>query len=508
MLLQPRPMTQSAPKPAVFIDTYGCQMNVLDSELVQGQLTALGYEFVSSAQDAGIVLLNTCSVRELSEQKVWSHLGRLKLRKADQKNLIVGVLGCMAEREGPAILKRMPHVDVVCGPSNLDRLPTLIDNARQNAGAQLSLAGHTSRRSATLEQAQDGVATLDLSRATSPLEQKFQAYVRITRGCNKFCAFCVVPFTRGPEVHRAPGDIIEEIRRLLDKGVREVTLIGQTVNHYHHEDGGVSTSFADLLYQVHEQVPDLWRLRFVTSYPRDFGDDALDAMAACPRICRYLHIPAQSGSNTMLRKMNRGYTRELYLDLLARARARMPDISLAGDMIVGYPGETDADHQSSITLLEEARYKSVFVFKYSPRSGTVAARRLPDDIPDALKRARNLQLLEVQSEISKTHHEQHIGRTVEVLVEGQNRLKKSPNLAQSGGVRLGWAEKADPNAVRLMGRTSGDEIVAFDGSPAWIGQMVQVRGLYATPLTLMAEVVEGASLPSRDSARPRVDAAL
>ncbi|RYF02526.1 MAG: radical SAM protein, partial [Deltaproteobacteria bacterium] len=212
------------------------------------------------------------------------------------------------------------------------------------------------------------------------------AYVRITRGCNKFCAFCIVPYVRGPELHRPPAQIVDEVRRLEDQGAKEVTLIGQTVNHYVYADGGKTVSFAELLQTVHDQLPALERLRFLTSYPRDFGDDALDVMAACPRICRFLHIPAQSGSNRVLRRMNRGYTVEAYLDLLTRARARMPDICLAGDMIVGFSGETDADHEASMQLLRQARLKSCFVFKYSPRDGTVAARRLPDDVPDAVKK--------------------------------------------------------------------------------------------------------------------------
>lgn len=483
-------MTDSAPKPSVFIETYGCQMNVLDSELVQGQLAALGYDFVPKAEDAGIVLINTCSVRELSEQKVWSQLGRLGVAKrAERGDMVVGVLGCMAEREGTQILKRMPHVDIVCGPSNLDRLPTLIDNALQNKGSQLALAGHTSRRSATLEAAMDGVENLDLSRAFSPTDGAFQAYARITRGCNKFCSFCVVPFTRGPEVHRPPEQIVEEVRRLAAAGALEVTLLGQTVNHYVYKDGGRTTSFADLLWRVHEEVPELPRLRFITSYPRDFGDDALDVMAAAPRICRYLHIPAQSGSNRLLRLMNRGYKIEEYLDLIDRARARMPDIRLAGDMIVGFPSETDEEHQSSVELLKRVRYKSCFVFKYSPRSGTVAERRLVDDIPEEVKKERNVELLAVQSAISAEHHKAYMGTYLDVLVEGQSKLKNaSPRVDDAGGVRIGWQKpSARAEDVRLVGRTVGDEIVAFDGPPELIGKIVSLKAIGGTPLTILAQ---------------------
>jgi tRNA-2-methylthio-N6-dimethylallyladenosine synthase len=474
-------------QPKVFIETYGCQMNVLDSELVQGQLEALGYGKAETPLEAQVVLLNTCSVRELSEQKVWSQLGRLGLvKKAEQKELIIGVLGCMAEREGSSILKRMPHVDVVCGPSNLDRLPMMVENARlHGVQAQMALSGHTSRRSATLERAQDGVETMDLSRAFSPEASRFQAYVRITRGCNKFCSFCVVPYTRGPEVHRHPDHIVEEIRKLVEQGAREVTLIGQTVNHYVYKDGGRTTSFADLLWLVHESVPELPRLRFLTSYPRDFGDDALDVMAAASRICKYLHVPAQSGSNAMLRAMNRGYTVEEYESLLERARAKMPHVRLAGDMIAGFPGETDADHEASLALLKRAQYKSCFVFKYSPREGTVASRRFEDNVPEDVKKQRNYELLEVQSDISLERHRALIGEVLPVLVEGEGKR---------GGHR-----------GRLVGRTEGDEIVAFEGPSSWVGSIVDVRVLDATPLTLLAVPHQAAT---RDTLRAEVSAPL
>ena len=475
------------------METYGCQMNVLDSELVEGQLLALGYSMCKTPQQADVVLLNTCSVRDLSEQKVWSLLGRLGIHKKTHTNLIIGILGCMAERVGDAFFKRVPHVDIVCGPANLDRLPGLLDNARRNKIQAASLAGHTSRRSSTLLRAQDGVETLDLSRATSAVQTGFQPYVRITRGCNKFCAFCVVPFTRGPEMHRAPEHIIDEVRRLVDQGAQEVTLIGQTVNHYIYKTTHKTVSFADLLQQVHDRVPSLLRLRFLTSYPRDFFDDALDVMAACPRICRFLHIPAQSGSNSVLKRMNRGYTVEAYLELLDRARQRMPDISLAGDMIVGFSGETQQDHDASVALLRTARYKSCFIFKYSSRDGTAAARRLPDDVPDEVKKARNHELLAVQQNISLAQHARLVGQRLEVLVQGKNKRHKSPQ--DSSNVTLGWHKPGLQNTLqdeaspwRLMGRTRGDEIVAFDGPGELVGQIAHVRAMHASPLTLFAEL--------------------
>ncbi|MBT6435931.1 MAG: tRNA (N6-isopentenyl adenosine(37)-C2)-methylthiotransferase MiaB [Deltaproteobacteria bacterium] len=482
-------MTEKNEKGKVFLSTYGCQMNVLDSQLVQGQLEALGYGFVDQSDDADIVLLNTCSIRELSEHKVWSALGRLAIAKQKEKpDLVVGVLGCMAEREGKGISDRMKHVDIVCGPSNLDQIPLLVDNAVNNRGTQISLAGHTSRRSKTLQAAEDNLENLDLSRAFSPADAQSQAYVRITRGCNKFCAFCVVPFTRGPEVHRPVSHIIEEVKKLVGSGVKEVTLLGQTVNHYKYTENGTAYSFADLLRRVHDSNPDLPRLRFLTSYPRDFTDDALDAMAESPRICRYLHIPAQSGSNTMLKKMNRGYTVEQYLDLLDRARSRMPNIRLAGDMIVGFPNETEEDHQASIELLNKARYKSCFIFKYSPRPGTVSNKRLEDNIPDAVKKKRNVELLGIQAQISLELHQAYEGKTFDVLVEGESKLRAKP---QAGEVQLGW-EKLSTSDCRLVGRTQGDEIVIFDGKREQIGDIVRVRATGATNLTIQGELANPA----------------
>jgi tRNA-2-methylthio-N6-dimethylallyladenosine synthase len=347
----------------------------------------------------------------------------------------------------------------------------------------VALAGHTSRRSKTLEAAVDGPTALDLSRAFSPERTGAQAYVRVTRGCNKFCSFCVVPYTRGPEVHRDPDGIVDEVRRLAAAGALEVTLIGQTVNHYQHND----TSFAQLLARVHDEVPELPRLRFVTSYPRDFTDEALDVMASRARIAPYLHIPAQSGSDRLLRSMNRGYTSAEYYGLIDRARARMPDIRLAGDMIVGFPGETDEDHQASLELLERVRYKQVFVFKYSPREGTVAARRLVDDVPEEVKKQRNHQLLELQGKIALEANRAQIGSTVDVLVESEGKRRDTP---PADGIVLGWQKKS---GARLVGRTGGDEIVAFNGPVELIGKFAQVRVIEATPLTLLGELSAAAT---------------
>jgi tRNA-2-methylthio-N6-dimethylallyladenosine synthase len=481
----------------VFLETFGCQMNILDSELVRDQLITLGYRFVPRADDADIVLYNTCAVRDQSEQKVMSRLGVMKQRKQTQPNLVVGMLGCMAERTGAAVAQTHRHLDLVVGPSELDTLPMLLqqvvhERALGNSGQQVQLSGHTSRRSKTLDAAMDRLEALDQGRLVDPDHAHHQAYVRITRGCNKFCSFCVVPYTRGPEVHRDPDAVVAEVRKLVEGGAVEVTLLGQTINHYQHGD----TSFARLLQRVHDEIPQLPRLRFLTSYPRDFTDETLDVMANSERMCRFLHIPAQSGSDRMLRQMNRGYTRDTYLSLIERARARMPDIAIVGDMIVGYPSETDEEFEASLSLLNEVRYKTVYVFKYSPRPNTVAQKLHADDVPDAVKRSRNNQMLQVQQRISLEHHQALVGSTMTVLVEGAAKRDPQTQAAaprdDAGNVLYGLTKK---NAVRedgqqrLAARTAGDHIVAFDGNPALVGHLARVRITRATALSLNGELV-------------------
>src|SRR5688572_21924249 len=473
----------------VYLETFGCQMNVLDSELVMGQLRAQGYKPVEARDDADVILYNTCSVREHAEQKVWSRLGELRDRKKSDPGVVIGVIGCMAERDGANIFDRFPHVDVLCGPGELDKLAGLVHNAvvtSQAHGArtvgrhekQVALMGATTRRSSTRDAAEDNLELLDLSRSTSSEDVTHQAYVRITRGCNKFCTYCVVPYTRGPEVHRPPDNIVEEVKRLAEAGAREVTLLGQTINHYHHKHGdGRETSFAELLYRVHEATPDLPRLRFVTSFPRDFTDEALQAMRDCERICRYLHVPAQHGSDRVLKLMNRGYTTQQYREFIARARAYMPDVCIASDFIVGFPTETDAEFDLTADLLRYCRFKNSFIFKYSPRPGTVAIDRFADDVPEDVKRRRNNALLAVQAEVSAANNRAMVGQTVQVLVEGASKLvsKQAPSYPSSK-VELGWERRqghfSDPVAevrTQLVGRTRGDQVVVFDGEPSLKG---------------------------------------
>lgn len=554
----------------VYLETFGCQMNELDSELVAGRLASLGYSFTSKSGEADVVLYNTCSVREQAEQKVWSRLGELRERKAERPGMVVGVLGCMAERDGAGLMDRMPVVDVMCGPGELDKLPGLIDNAvrtresliaddvhaARKSARESALQGSTSRRSATLAAAEDSLEHLDLSRSVSPIDPvgslRRSAYVRITRGCNKFCTYCVVPFTRGAEIHRPPAHIVEECQRLADQGVVEVTLLGQTVNHYRFEHdsatvaGGVMqpqkgrafagghrrdplagarvTTFADLLYEIHEKAPGIRRLRFVTSYPRDFGDDVLEVMRDCPRICRYLHVPGQSGSDRVLKLMNRGYTVGEYDEFLARAREHLdqPEIGrplmVSGDIIVGFPTETDEDFAQTVSLLERSRYKSCFIFKYSPRPGTLAYDRIEDDVPESVKRARNNALLAVQSRISGEISLAQVGGEFDVLVEGPSqRAIKAAGLSgrqakkASGGVQLtiggrsaddeaeGSAlaavlERTDAGTIQFSGRTDGDQIVLFETPEAeaagLAGEIRRVRITGGEGLSLFGEMVE------------------
>ncbi len=482
----------------LFLETFGCQMNVLDSELVLGQLRGQGYVSTDDRDTADVVVFNTCSVREHAEQKVWSRLGELRDRKQADPGVVVGVIGCMAERDGNDLFRKFPHVDVLCGPGELDKLAGMIHNAVVTASAngrpdrQVALMGSTVRRSSTLVAAEDNLELLDLSRSVSAHDAPAQAYVRITRGCNKFCTYCVVPYTRGPEVHRPPQNIVDEVVRLANAGVREVTLLGQTINHYAFKHGdGRTTTFADLLYAVHEATPGLARLRFVTSYPRDFTDDALMAMRDCDRICRYLHVPAQSGSDRILKAMNRGYTAGQYLEFIDRARGFMPDVSLASDFIVGFPTETDDDFAATVELTRHCRFKNSFIFKYSPRPGTTAIDRFTDDVPQDVKRRRNNELLAVQSAVCEANNREMVGQVVTVLVEGQSKLATKTAYPASN-VELGWERRrrpTEPASSQLVGRTGGDQIVVFDGDTSQVGQLVDVEVTAARNLTLFARVL-------------------
>ncbi len=491
-------------KRKLYMETFGCQMNVLDSELVLSQLRAQGYVSTEDREEANVILYNTCSVREHAEQKVWSRLGELRNRKTADPSVVIGVIGCMAERDATNIFERFPHVDLLCGPGELDKLAGMVHNAAvtQQAGditpRQTALMGANVRRSSTLEAAEDNLEMLDLSRSFSPDENLAQAYVRITRGCNKFCTYCVVPYTRGPEVHRPPQNVIDEVKRLADVGVLEVTLLGQTINHYLFDHGdGRKTTFAELLYRIHEAVPHLPRLRFVTSFPRDFTNEALQAMRDCERICRYLHAPAQHGSDRVLKLMNRGYTVAQYDDFVGRARGFMPDVSIASDFIVGFPTETEEEFIATKELVRRSRFKNSFIFKYSPRPGTTAIDRFEDDVAEPIKKRRNSELLAVQTESSAANNREMIGKTYEVMVEGESKAAIKKAAYPASNVELGWARKQPAGEVthtQLVGRTRGDQIVVFDGDSSLKGKLIDVQITDAKNLTLFAKLCEPATV--------------
>ncbi|MFP4053805.1 MAG: tRNA (N6-isopentenyl adenosine(37)-C2)-methylthiotransferase MiaB [Phycisphaerae bacterium] len=458
----------------IYLETLGCQMNRLDSELIVGSLQSAGHDMVSDPRDADVVLYNTCSVREHAEQKVLSRLGIDARRKRARvhRPLIVGVLGCMAQRYGRKLARQYKVVDIVCGPGQIAALPQMIaEAAAKNAPVVAVDPARSQPRDRDAEKAIDALDLFRSPMADSP--GNAQAFVRVARGCDHFCSYCIVPYVRGPERSRRPDHVVEEVRRLVDAGRSEVTLLGQTVNRYRWQNGETTVHFSDLLQRVSD-TPGLRRLRFVTSYPLDFGDDILHAMAELPNVCEYIHMPAQSGSDAVLARMNRKYSRAQYDDLVDRARDIVPGVALAGDFIVGFPGETEDDHQASADLIRRSGYKNCFVFKYSPRPGTHAARRYPDDVPEDVKKRRNNELLAAQNEAGLAHHRRFVGQRVEVLVEGPSAMaaKNAPAVA---------------GEVQLSGRTRGDHIVVFDGPETLAGRYVQVRVTDATNITLLGE---------------------
>ncbi len=452
----------------VYLETMGCQMNVLDSELAAALLRSAGMELADDPRSADVLLYNTCSVRRHAEQKVHSRLGWACRRKADGARIVIGVLGCMAQRLGEDLPRRHRGVDIVCGPNRLADLVEMIRAAAAQAGGPwLALDGPRHGRSPE-PLSGDLEALRDPARTHLP----GQAYVRIMRGCDKFCSYCVVPYVRGPERSRPPESILEEVRRLAGAGVTQVTLLGQTVSSYRCRAGGRSVGLADLLAQL-DAVGGLRRIRFLTSYPADFDEAILHAMAGLPKVCEYLHLPAQSGSDRVLAAMNRRYSRFSYDELIDKARRIVPGIAIAGDFIVGFPGESEQDFAASAELIRRSRYKNCYIFQYSPRPGTAAARLGEDTVPAEVKRRRNQELLAVQEEASLAVNGEMVGLKLEVLVEGPSR-------------RSGSAENrsARPGHVQLTGRTRTDHIVVFDGPPELAGKYVDVEITAATALTL------------------------
>jgi tRNA-2-methylthio-N6-dimethylallyladenosine synthase len=455
----------------LYIETVGCQMNVLDSELVVGTLRRQGYELTHEVESADVILFNTCSVRQHAEDKVYSALGRLRGHKRRRPEAIIGVLGCMAQKDQELVRRRAPHVDIVCGTGQLARLPELLAAARDTGRPQLALSLD---RTEARHEVERSFESYDPLRDPSMRPSPFQAYVRIMIGCDKFCTYCIVPSVRGPEQSRHPEHIALEARQLAEEGCKEITLLGQTVNSYSYDMGdGRRIRLADLLMRIHD-TPGLERIRFITNFPRDMSDDLLDAVRTLPRVCPYLHVPAQSGCNEVLRRMKRLYTVEFYRDMLARCREKVPGVAISSDFIVGFSGETEESFERTCDLVRTAGFKNSYIFKYSPRPGTKGHELFADDVPEEVKKRRNNDLLAIQNRVSLADHLQWIGQRVEVLVEGPSKTA----LKQPG---------AGPK--QLTGRTRSDHIVVFDGNERLTGRTVQVDVEEATSFTLFGTVV-------------------
>lgn len=460
----------------LFIETVGCQMNMLDSELVVAALRKQGYELTADVRDADTVLFNTCSVREHAEHKIYSALGRLKFSKRRRPEQVIGVIGCMAQKDQELVFQRAPHVDLVVGTGQLGVIPQLVDEARANREKKLAVS--LDRRDATRQEVAHSFESYDPLRDPEMRPSPHQAFVRVMIGCDKFCTFCVVPRTRGPEQSRPPRDIIREVEQLAAEGVKEVTLLGQTVNSYKFTEDGKLWRLSDLIAAFHD-TPGLLRIKFVTNYPRDMSDDLLEAVRDLPKVARYLHVPLQSGCDDVLKRMKRSYTVAQYRDMLARIRAHVPGCAVSSDFIVGFCGETDESFQKSLDLVRECRFKNSFIFKYSPRPGTKADDLYPDDVPEDVKRRRNNELLAAQNEISEEDNAVLIGGRFEVLVEGPSKATQKAAPAENGE-RL---------AVQLTGRTTCDRIVVFEGSPRLAGTLADVKIHDCTATTLIGSIV-------------------
>jgi tRNA-2-methylthio-N6-dimethylallyladenosine synthase len=452
------------------IETFGCQMNYHDSERMAGLLEQAGYERTDDDRDADVLVINTCSVREKAEEKLYTRLGELR-QQSEETGVrpIVAVAGCVAQQEGEKLLTNTNgHViDVLIGTQALKRLPLLLSEARgARREAQTSAENSGSRAShlaprIDLNPYDDVSFPLGIARRADP----FKAYVTIIEGCNEFCAFCVVPYTRGHERMRPARDILEEVRRAADTGAREVQLLGQIVNHYQAPDDE-ACDFAELLSRVSD-VPGIERIRFASPHPRHVTRRMIEAMRTLPKICRHLHLPVQSGSTRVLSAMRRRHTREDYLALVAALREAMPDIALSTDMIVGFAGETSEDFELTLSLTAQVRYHSMFSFKYSPRPNTLALKRLPDDVSEQEKTRRIVALQDLQKTIQGELFTEAIGRVEDVLIDSTSR-------------RRAW---------ELSGRTSGNTVVNLPGEATWVGRTIPVRITGANPNSLRGEAV-------------------
>lgn len=431
----------------LFIETYGCQMNVADSEVIASVMKMADYETCQSIDEADAVLLNTCSVRDNAEQKIFNRLEALHALQKKGHKMIIGVVGCMAERVKDDLIENH-HVNLVAGPDSYLSLPELF------AAAEIGEKAMNIELSTT-ETYKDVIP----ERICGP---QVSGFVSIMRGCNNFCHYCIVPYTRGRERSREVQSILNEVKDLKDRGYKEVTLLGQNVNSYKFEEVG----FPQLLALVAESAPEM-RIRFTTSHPKDMSDETLEVIASHANICRHIHLPVQSGSDRILKLMNRKYTREWYLGRVAAIKRIIPDCGLSTDIFVGYHSETEEDHQMSLSLMRECGYDSAFMFKYSERPGTYASKHLPDDVPEETKIARLNEMIALQNELSAESYRKDIGKTYEVLVEGFSKRSRE----------------------QLFGRTQQNKVVVFDKGNHRIGDFVKVRITESSSATLKGEEV-------------------
>ena len=441
-----RPILNSGRK--LFIETYGCQMNVGDSEIVVSIMQDEGFCYTENIAEADIILINTCSIRDNAEQRIWGRLSEMRRLRKAKPSLLIGVIGCMAERLKEQLTEGELAVDIVAGPDAYRDLPKLVREA-ESGGRGLNTLLST-------EETYAEIAPVRLDK------NGVSAYIAIMRGCDNFCSYCVVPYTRGRERSRDAESIIAEARTLFENGYREVTLLGQNVNSYRTGD----VDFPTLLRLVAEISP-LLRVRFATSHPKDMSDKLLEVMASMPNICKAIHLPAQSGSTVMLEKMNRKYTREWYLDRIAAIRRYMPDCAITTDLIAGFTGETEEDHKLTLSLMEEVGYEFAFMFKYSERPGTFAQRHMPDDIPDEVKTARLTEIINLQNRLSEQSNKRDVGKEFEVLVEGLSKRSDK----------------------QLFGRTSQNKVVVFDRGDHKVGDYVRVKVTGCSSATLFGEEI-------------------
>ena len=464
--------TDNPPTKKLYIETVGCQMNVLDSEMVVASLRRRGYDLTDSVETADTILFNTCSVREHAEEKVYNSVARLKLLKLAHPDKTIGVMGCMAQKDQQLVFDRAPFVDLVVGPGQLQRIPDLLDKIRSGAGPQMAVS--LGRRDGSQDDIRRSHESFDPLRDPTMRPTPFQAFLRIQIGCDKFCTYCIVPITRGPEQGRPPELIVAEARELARQGCKEITLLGQTVNSYRYRDAGNGeTVLADLLEAIHD-IDGIERLKFVTNYPKDMTRRLLETVRDLPKCTPYLHVPAQSGSDAVLKRMKRGYSVADYYEMMDRINDILPDAAVASDFIVGFCGETEDDFQQSMELVRRCRFKNSFIFQYSVRPGTRGAELYADDVPSEVKSRRNVELLDLQNEICLQDNLRFLGQRVQVLVEGSSKLS---------------IKRQDTSPLRqMMGRTPCDRIVVWDGNERQTGQMLELLIHDASGTTLFGNV--------------------